>query len=223
MLTIHQIINSPVPSNCFVLYDKAVGRECIVVDPGSKSDEKLFAFLEEEGLVPQYIVLTHEHFDHCWGVNELVGKYQIPIVCSALCAECIKFEKRNCSVFYDNNERFVITNETISVESLNYVLPFAGTKLSFFETPGHTKASICFTVGHGLFSGDTLLENLHTVTKLPTGSLLCLKYTIDIIAKLKGQELTVFPGHGDTFFLDGYNLKRALYESKTNESINQNL
>lgn len=217
MLTIHQIINKPVPSNCFVLYDKAVGRECIVVDPGSKSNDDLFAFLEEGSLVPQYIVLTHEHFDHCWGVNELEEKFGVPVVCSELCAECIQFEKRNCSVFYDNNVRFVITSETISVESLNYVLPFAGTKLSFFETPGHTKASICFTVGRGLFSGDTLLGNLRTVTKLPTGSLNSLKKSIDFIAKLKGQELIVYPGHGNTFLLDDYNLERALYETKTKE------
>ena len=95
MLSVHTIVNNPVPSNCFVLYDKAVGRKCVVVDPGSKSDGELFAFLDKEDLVPQYIILTHEHFDHCWGVNELVEKYQIPIICSELCAECIRYEKRN--------------------------------------------------------------------------------------------------------------------------------
>lgn len=170
MLSIHTIVNKPVPSNCFVLYDKAVGRECIVVDPGSKSDDNLFDFLEEEGFVPQYIVLTHEHFDHCWGVNEFVEKYRVPIVCSELCADYIKYEKKNCSVFYDNNERFVINSPTISVESLNYVLPFAGTELHFFATPGHTDASVCFTVCKYLFTGDTLIKDLRTVTKLPTGS-----------------------------------------------------
>ena len=108
MLSVHTIINAPVPSNCFVLYDKTVGNECIIVDPGSKSDDILFAFLDQENLFPKYIILTHEHFDHCWGVKELVEKYNIPIICSALCAEYIQFEKRNCSVFYDNKEPFVI-------------------------------------------------------------------------------------------------------------------
>ena len=206
MMIIHQIINSPVPSNCFVLYDKAVGRECIVVDVGSKNDDELFAFFEEEGLVPQYIVLTHEHFDHCWGVNELVERYHIPIVCSSLCTECIRYEKRNCSVFYDNRERFVITSQTISVESLNYMLPFGGSKLHFFDSPGHTNASVCFTVDGCLFTGDTLIKDLRTVTKLPTGSLAKLQESIELFRNMQGKGYMVYPGHGDIFELDGYDL-----------------
>ena len=207
MLTVHKIINHPVPSNCFVLYDKAVGRGCIVVDPGSKSDNELFAFLNEEGLTPQYIVLTHEHFDHCWGVNELVEKYAVPIVCLERCAECIKYEKKNCSVFYENNERFVITSATISLESLNYVLPFAGTELRFFSTPGHTDASVCFTVGQNLFTGDTLIKDLRTVTKLPTGSVSKLRESISLLGALQGKCYKVYPGHGEVFALDGYDLE----------------
>lgn len=207
MLNIHTIINNPVPSNCFVLFDKSVGRECIVVDPGSQSDDELFAFLEEEGLVPQYIVLTHEHFDHSWGVNELVEKYAVPIVCSELCADCIKYEKKNCSVFYDNNERFVITSPTISIESLNYVLPFAGTELRFFATPGHTDASVCFTVCKYLFTGDTLIKDLRTVTKLPTGSVAKLRVSMELLNSLRGKGYAVYPGHGEVFELDGYDLE----------------
>lgn len=210
MLTVLTIVNKPVPSNCFVLYDKAVGCECIVVDPGSKRDDELFAFFEETGLLPQYIVLTHEHFDHCWGVNELVEKYQVPIICSALCAECLPFEKKNCSVFYDYNERFIITSKTVSIESLNNTLPFAGTELQFFASPGHTNASVCFTVGKGLFTGDTLIEDLRTVTKLPTGSVVKLKESLNTIAQLKGQGYTIYAGHGDSFLLDDYNLDKAL-------------
>lgn len=210
MLNIHTIINNPVPSNCFVLYNKSVGKECIVVDPGSKSDDELFAFFDKEDLVPQYIFLTHEHFDHCWGVNELVEKYAVPIVCSELCADCIKYEKKNCSVFYDNNERFVITSPTISVESLNYVLPFAGTELHFFATPGHTDASVCFTVCKYLFTGDTLIKDLRTVTKLPTGSVAKLTESLNAIAKMKGQGHTVYAGHGESFLLDDYNFGKAL-------------
>ena len=206
MLTVHQIINKPVPSNCFVLYDKAIGRECIVVDPGSKSDDDLFAYFEEEGLVPQYIVLTHEHFDHCWGVNELVEKYQIPIVCSALCAECIQFEKRNCSVFYDNNERFVITSRSISIESLNCVLPFFNTELRFYSLPGHTDAGICFAVGNYLFTGDTLIKDVPTVVKLPTGSIDKLKVSYELFIQHQGEHYVIYPGHGCVFKLDEYNL-----------------
>lgn len=206
MVSVRRIINSPVSSNCFVIYDKTMGTDCIIVDPGGKSDEKIFSFLEQEILTPKYIILTHEHFDHCWGVNELIRHYNIPIICSALCAECIQFEKRNCSVFYDNKNSFVITSKTISIESLDYVLPLGDTEIHFFVSPGHTNASICFTIGQYLFTGDTLIKDLRTVTKLPTGSVDKLQETKELFQKLQSEGYVVCPGHGDLFELDRYNL-----------------
>lgn len=212
MLTIQQIINTPVSSNCFVIYDKAVGRECAVVDPGSKSDEVLFAFIDGQHLEPKYVILTHEHFDHCWGVNEFVERYHVPIVCSALCAEYIKYVKKNCSVFYDNKESFVITSPTITVESLDFVLPFAGSVFRIFITPGHTDAGICFSFGKCLFTGDTLIKNLHTVTKLPTGSVAKLELSMKSLRALMGNGYTVYPGHGEVFELDSYDLGKMINE-----------
>lgn len=210
MLSIHRIVNQPVSSNCFVLYDKAFGLDCLIVDPGGKSNEELLTFVESEDLSPRYIILTHEHFDHCWGVNELVERYQIPIVGSSLCAHCIRYEKKNCSVFYDFNERFVITSDTETIESLGYVLPFAGTELQFYQSLGHTDASICFLVDRFLFTGDTLIKDERTVTKLPTGSVEKLKQSLAWLETLKGQGLVVYPGHGAVFELDGYDLGKAV-------------
>ncbi len=210
MLTVHSIVNSPVPSNCFVLYDKAIGDDCIVVDPGSKSNSDLLSFLDKEGLNPKFIILTHEHFDHCWGVNELVKEKGIPIICSASCAQRIRSEKLNCSVFYDNHERFSITSKTISVESIGNQLQFAGENLHFFSTLGHSDGSICFICRNSLFTGDTLIKDTRTVTKLPTGSVEKLKASITLIQEMKGQGLLVYPGHGDIFDLDSYDLQKAI-------------
>lgn len=210
MLSSQLIVNSPVSSNCYVLYDKANGKDCIIVDPGSKKGTKVLEFVIQNDLYPRYIILTHEHFDHCWGVNELVGKYQIPIICSALCAEAIKSDKRNCSVFYDNKERFTINSETISVESLNFELQFGNFTFRFYSTPGHTEASICFTCQQFLFSGDTLIKDVRTVTKLPTGSESKLRESMNLLTKLKGEGKIVNPGHGEVFYLDKYDLNKMI-------------
>ena len=208
MLIVHQIINSPIPSNCFVLYDKAVGDDCIIIDPGSRRDDEIFGYLDEKDLIPKYIILTHEHFDHCWGVNELVERYSIPIVCSSVCADFIRYEKKNCSVFYDNIERFVINTPTISIESLNNILSFAKTELRFFVSPGHSDASICFTIQKHLFTGDTLIKDVSTVTKLPTGSVKKLKESFELLSRFQGNGYIVCPGHGDVFRLDEYELSK---------------
>lgn len=207
MLAVQSFVNFPVTSNCYVLFDRDFGNECIIVDPGSGSEKELIDYLDGESLVTKYIILTHEHFDHCWGVNDLVEKYQIPVVCSELCSECIKSEKKNCSVFYENNAQFTINTKTISVESLGFEKSFARTTIKFYSTPGHTDASISFVIDKFLFTGDTLLKDIKTVTKLPTGSLAKLKESLQIYSQLQGHNLLVLPGHGDSFLLDGYELK----------------
>ena len=206
MIKVHRIVNTPVPSNCFVLFDKSVNFDCIIVDPGTKENEDLIAYISEQELVPAYILLTHEHFDHCWGVNDLVSRYHVPVICSALCGECVKHEKRNCSVFYENSEAFVLDTDTISVESLNFVLPYGCDEIQFFMTPGHTDASISFTIGKSLFTGDALIKDLRTVTKLPTGSRLKLKGTMNLYRKMQGKGYKICAGHGESFLLDGYDL-----------------
>ena len=215
MLRVFQSINTPVTSNCYVLYDK-YSKECIIVDPGSKDETELFGYLEQYDLEPRYIILTHEHFDHCSGVNALVERYGIPIVCSQVCAEAIKYEKRNCSVYYDNQEAFTINCETISTESIGNTLSFDGESIRFFNTPGHTDASICFVVSGYLFTGDTLIKDEKTVTKLPTGSVEKLKESKSMINQLRGKGLLVYPGHGEGFALDEYDLSKC-WEGKTNE------
>lgn len=214
MLTVKRITNTPVTSNCFVIFDNTDRSECIIVDPGTKNNEELLAFISSRGLIPKYIILTHEHFDHCWGVNALVERYHVPILCSALCADAIRDIKRNCSVFYDFYERFSITSDTISIESIGDEFQFAGGKICFFKTPGHTDASICFVAGGFLFTGDTVIKDEKTVTKLPTGSIKRLKESIAVINILKSEGQTVCPGHGEGFALDEYELSKCLEGNK---------
>ena len=83
-LKVVRIINQPVTSNCFLLYDREVNNDCLVVDPGSEYPDELEQLLRDLNLYPKYILLTHEHFDHIWGCNYLVEKYHSKIICSVL-------------------------------------------------------------------------------------------------------------------------------------------
>ena len=98
-LELLRIENEPVNSNCFILFDKVVGLRCVVVDPGSENCAVIDMVLEKNKLIPEYIILTHEHFDHIWGCNYLVNKYSTRIICSKQCAFAIRDAKRNHSLF----------------------------------------------------------------------------------------------------------------------------
>ncbi len=205
-----RFINEPVPSNCYVLFDKMNGSDCIVIDPGSKNVTPLLSYLKEKQLTVKYIILTHEHFDHCWGADTVAEKYHSPIVCSGLCAECIHNESKNLSLYYDNNDSFIIKSNTICLEKMNYSLNFSGFKIAFYATPGHTNASVSFTVAQALFTGDTLIEGKRTYTKLPSGSVDKVTEAMKILSSFQGKGYTVYPGHGESFELDIYDLKNML-------------
>ena len=101
-----------------------------------------------------------------------------------------------------------MTSETISVEAIGNELQFCDDMIRFFNTPGHTDASISFVANKYLFTGDTLIKDEKTVTKLPTGSVEKLSETVKVLAELKGLGLEVKSGHGEEFILDDYDLEK---------------
>ena len=210
MLCIKQILNNPIDSNCFVIFDKAIGEGCIIVDPGSKNNSIFFDFFDTKDLNPQYIILTHEHFDHCWGVDELRNKYpDIKLVCSAICSDAIQNEKRNYSVFYQQ-PGFEVGAADIITEEADWSLDWNGYKIRFEPAQGHSAAGIIFFIDRYVFTGDSLIKDIRTVTKLKTASKDKLSETISLLEKEKGKGLIVCPGHGEMFELDSYDLRKAL-------------
>ena len=199
-LQIVQIINSPVPSNCFVLFNKMLSDGCLIVDPGSKRVDEIMDVLEVSTLHPEYILLTHEHFDHCWGCNQLTAKFDIPIVCSKECSEAIVSSKRNCSLYYDE-PGFEVQGRILTLGSIDWHLAWSGGIVDFFLSPGHTDASVCFHTQKCLFTGDTLIKDIKTNTKLPTDSEDKLKENLKRLKVFQKKGYTVYPGHGEIFNL----------------------
>ncbi len=204
-----QVINSPVPSNCFLLFDKEVNNRCIVVDPGSESNEAIERKFYELKVQPEYIILTHEHFDHIWGCDKLINVFNTPIICSRLCFEAIKSAKKNCSLYY-NQKGFEIHGDCLCIEDLKQQFLWNNIKITFIHTPGHSDASICIILDNMIFTGDTLIKDEKTVTKLLSGNKQKISETIKLVSQFKGKGYMVYPGHGDAFDLDSYNLNNAL-------------
>ena len=65
MLNVKSYITGPLGVNTYLGYDDT--KKAFIVDPGGYS-EKITDYIRENGLEPEYIILTHGHADHIGGV-----------------------------------------------------------------------------------------------------------------------------------------------------------
>ncbi len=203
-LKVGRIVLGMVSTNCYFIYHEE-DKKAIVVDPAD-SGEYLYQKLQENGISVAAILLTHGHFDHIMGCNELRKASGAKIYA---CSE----ERDVCENTHNNCSEQ--TGRLYTVVADEYVpdggeIEAAGMKCRLLHTPGHTKGSCCYYFEEAgvLISGDTLFAGSVGRSDLPTGSEGTLIRSIkNKLSELPG-EVKVYPGHGDSTTIE--------YESKYN-------
>jgi glyoxylase-like metal-dependent hydrolase (beta-lactamase superfamily II) len=194
-IIVKRFINKPIDSNCFLAYT-IENNNCIIIDPGSEDSTEIIEFIKNKEFNPKYIFLTHEHFDHIWGVNQLKTEFDVQLCCSSRCAERIINKKKNLSLFYNQVGFETFPADIIVKNNDQLINNFA--KISILETPGHTDSSICILINNHFFTGDTIIEGGKTPVKLPSGNLIELNKSIALIHSIsivQGNTI-IHPGHG---------------------------
>ena len=192
-------------SNCYVVYDEDTKR-CLVIDPASEKSLREIQFIEENGLALDYIILTHEHTDHTWGVNSLVEQYQkAKVICSEVCKQNLKKEFQAYFLLYydDANYHYTVCKVDKTTEELNGALMWQGYEIMFIPTPGHSFGSICILIDGLLFTGDTIMQAKPYVNKRNGSKELFYKSRKKVVEMFK-PETKVYPGHGEPFALSEY-------------------
>lgn len=208
MIEVMRFINHPVNSNCFVVFNRN-WKDCIVIDPGSEDSAHLLEFLKHKKFNPVYIVLTHHHFDHIWGLENLKKHYpDAYIVCSEDCHKRIVDRKQNLSLYF-NQIGFDAPGADIVIHGHTH-LEFHTESVALYISRGHSESSIIIKIGDNLFTGDNLIFNETTVLKLPTSSKSDFLTTLERIKSFKGHNLIVRGGHGSDFLLDDYDILKAI-------------
>ena len=215
MVNCIRFVNSRFISNAYILY-KEEETDIWLIDPGDT--EPIFEWLLSNKKSIKGILLTHAHFDHIYGVNGILEKYPTtPIYVANETGREILFDaKRNGSKFTEEGG-FVISN-TADIRMVDEEMQlWKNITINAFITPGHSEDSVCYLIEDRLFTGDTLIKDIRTVTKLKSGSVDKLATTIDFLSELKGRGLIVMGGHEDSFDLDRYDLSVAI-----NNPLNKN-
>lgn len=182
-------------SNCYVI--TADNKTCIVIDPAQKRVE---GELLKMGLSPQYVLLTHCHFDHVDGVKGLQDS-GAKVLCSAVEKSLVGTAADLYDAFGVPRTYFRVDDTFLDGESKE----LCGLKVTALVTPGHTAGSCCYLIEENgekhLFTGDTLFAGSIGRTDFPTGSGAQMQESLARLKALDG-DMPVYAGHEEDTTLD---------------------
>ena len=192
-LKIGRIVMGMCQTNCYFVYEEGKDR-VLLFDPADKGSY-IYSALKDKGFTVGAILLTHGHFDHIWGVEEIrelsgakVYAYEKEKeLCEDASLNVSKGAGRACVVKAD---QYVKDGGEITE---------AGITCRLLATPGHTSGSCCyyFEADKILISGDTLFQESVGRTDLPTGSMGTLVRSVKDKLFPLPDEVKVYPGHGE--------------------------
>lgn len=202
MIKIQSYINQLLSSVCYIIYDD-VTKRCVVIDPGSEKSLNEIGFIEQYRLILDYVIITHEHTDHNWGVNALRRKYpDLQLIYSEACNRYLQKSARVFfQIYFDDLEyEYIIKPAEIQIKEREETINWNGQQIRFILTPGHSLGSMCVAFGNCLFTGDTIIPFPPSFSGLGR-SKVNWKESVSYILSMFSSDTMVYPGHGEALTL----------------------
>lgn len=144
-----------------------------LIDPELSQIDRYVALAARDGLRIKYLVDTHTHADHFSATQQLARQLNVPVV----------MHSSSPAPYVDLRLQ---SGELLVVGKL---------RLQAMHTPGHTRDSMCLTIGDRVFTGDTLLIGGTGRTDLPSGDASSLYDSLFQGVLKLDPETKVFPAH----------------------------
>ncbi|MBA3036613.1 MAG: MBL fold metallo-hydrolase [Desulfobacterium sp.] len=172
---LRKLVINPYQSNCYILGCNNT-KQGLIIDPGGEP-LRIIKVVTQLGLDIRYILLTHFHFDHTSGVQEIRNITKAPVWIHPLDADGLGFRP----------DGHVSDGQIISLGNFN---------ITVIHTPGHSAGGVCFHAPGVVFTGDALFAGSVGRTDFQGGNHNLLIQGIKQKIFSLGDGLRVYPGHG---------------------------
>jgi len=187
-MLIHIIVNTFFSSCTYVL---TVDDFLWLVDCGDV--EPILPLIKGKNL--KGVLLTHAHYDHIYGLNELLRHFSNTLVYTNECGkDTLLNARKNMSLYHETPfvfeypENIRIVNDGDMIE-LSY-----GLKAIVKATPGHHPSCLTYIIGDAIFTGDSYIPGTKVVTILPKGNKKLAQDSVEKIL-LMSEGRIIYPGH----------------------------
>jgi glyoxylase-like metal-dependent hydrolase (beta-lactamase superfamily II) len=199
-MKIEKIYPKGFAANSYIL--TADGKNAIVIDP---AQPRILDEVKKLGLTPQYVLLTHCHFDHVGGVATLQAA-GAKVLCSEQEKSLVGTKADLFEMFGADRGIYAYTvNDTLKEGEKRL---FCGIFVQSILTPGHTGGGMCYLISdekegenRALFTGDTLFCGCVGRTDFPSGNAAELNKSLQKLAALP-FDCPIYAGHEEDSTLD---------------------
>ena len=191
-MKVSEVVNGLFTSCTYVLQAGGVEGDAWLVDCGDV--EPLLPLLDGERV--RGVLLTHGHFDHIYGLNDLLERFpDARVYCSAWAREQLLNAKLNLSYYHETPFVFAHPDRIVVVDDGARIDLGDGNTVTAVATPGHTPGCITWMTDDALFTGDAYIPGVRVVTNLPHGDKQQAMRSLEPIRSLADEGRSIYSGH----------------------------
>ena len=191
MIHIKSFVNRIFASNTYVIFCDD-SNDVWLVDVG---DTKSVIDHLPPNSVVRGVFLTHTHFDHIYGLNELLRLSPDVFVYTNECGkEGLLDARKNMSFYHETPFVFEFPENIKIVNDGNEINLSDKLKAKVIATPGHHPSCLSYLIGDFLFTGDSFIPGTKVITHLPKGDKSQAKESVQKIIEISNGKI-IYPGH----------------------------
>lgn len=126
-MVLKKLVVGPFGTNCYIFGSEKT-KEVVIIDPGAEGDN-IIKTVEDIGVKPIAVLLTHSHFDHTMQVGKIIRYYKIPLMYNKTELDSGELASRKKA------NKWLSEGDSIKIGEIT---------LHILETPGHSPGSLSY-------------------------------------------------------------------------------